>query len=375
MDCFLICYNMRENESSYLLIDCKKIKDNFRECERICNGKKICAVVKANAYGHGAVETSKLFVSLGASMLAVANINEAIELRNANIIVPILILGHTAVKDANLLVKYNLSQCIYSYFYAKALSDNLKVGANLSVHVKIDTGMHRLGFNYNDFDEIYSALELPKLNVEGIFTHLSSADSDKRFTHLQIARFEKLLVCLQDKNKEFKYIHAQNSAGLLGYNTPFNMVRLGIALYGISPINKFINNFSLGMDFITHITQIKKVNRLSRIGYNGKRNLVKKTIAVLPVGYADGLLRGYKRWLALNVNGYKCKVVGKICMDQMMIDVSKVKAVKVGDTVSMFRDKNALLSLSKGVKTIPYEIFCTLGKRQKRIYKNKINGR
>lgn len=361
------------NTKPCLTIDLNTLKENFLTLKGILKNKKICAVVKANAYGHGSVEVSKLFSSLGADYLAVANVNEGVALRKSNISTPILILGHTPIERVNDLVKYSLTQCVYSLKYATELSIN--ANGKLKIHLKIDTGMGRLGLApLTALNDIVALVKLKNLYVEGVFTHLSCADcvglEYDNYTLMQIERFSDLIETLELYGIRFEYTHALNSAGALRYNhLPFTMVRVGISLYGISPVQKYKDNFSTAIKLTAPITQIKLVNRGLRVGYSGEKLVDDKKVAVLPLGYADGILRAYQQDLKVEINGAPYPIIGNVCMDQMMIDITGSTNIKEGDVATILGGKyNGVEKLATDIQTIPYEIFCLLGSRVKRIY-------
>lgn len=364
-------------------IDLDCVKHNFNEIKKICDNK-ICCVIKADAYGHGAVALAKEYESLGASFFGVSNIDEALQLRRANITLPILIFGYTPVSDASLLAHNNISQCVYSLEYAQMLFKECeKQNVSVKIHIKVDTGMSRLGFYYqnpvedvNTIKEICKVNKLYRLDIEGIFTHFSSADEGTdTFTVKQLDNFNNLLTKLDHIN--FKFVHASNSGAIEDFtNARFDMVRAGIILYGLSPSNDIRNKLDLKpvLSLKSVISHIKTIKTGAVVSY-GRDFTAKKdmTIATIPIGYADG----YTRILADNggeilVSGKRCKIIGRICMDQLMVDLGDLEDVKIGDIVTIIgNDKKECISADEIARlrsTINYEVICDIGARVPRVY-------
>ena len=282
-------------------INLDNLEHNIKEVKRNINKNTlIMAVVKANAYGHGAVEVSKVFLENGGDRLAVATLSEAIELRLNEIDAPILILGYTPKSQYSQILKYNLIPTIYDYEFAKALSEEAtKLGVVGKIHIKIDSGLGRIGFLPSDetISEIIKISKLPNIEIEGIFTHFAKADEmDKIYTRLQYNRFIDIVNKLEDKGVYIPIKHVSNSAAIINmpeYN--LNMVRAGIMLYGLYPSNKFNkNNIKLkpAMTLKAKISNIKEVSEGTGISY-GQIFVTKRKskIATIPIGYADGLTR------------------------------------------------------------------------------------
>lgn len=363
-------------------IDLDAIAYNMRNIKKITkDGIEIMGVVKADAYGHGAVEVAKVILYNGATRLGVAMVDEGIQLRKNNICVPILILGYTPEAKLDDVVKYDITQTIFTYEMALQLSNiAVKYGKIAKVHIKIDTGMGRIGFvaTKNPADEIEKISKLPNLDLEGIYTHFATSDeADKSFTILQKQRFIDTIKSLEEKDIKFKVIHAANSAGIMDFeDMDFTMERAGIVLYGMYPsdnVKKERLALKPAMSIKTHISFVKHVSEGESISYG--RTFVTKTdsvIATVPVGYADGYLRAMQRGGRVIVNGEYAPVVGRVCMDQFMIDVTGIPNVRQGDTVIiMGHDGDKCVSaeeMANVMDTINYEVVCTIGKRVPREY-------
>lgn len=352
---------------------------------------KLMAIVKADGYGHGAIEVAKTCLYNGANFLGVAIIDEALELRNNNIHEPILILGYTKDSRLSLVVEYNITQTIFSYEMAKKLSKEAVIlNKKVNVHIKIDTGMGRLGFypNEDTVKEIIKISKLKFIKITGIFTHFANADNiDKSFTIEQIKRFNNLLELLKNNKFDFNNIdiHASNSGGILDFNKlsnrfnfNFNMVRAGIIIYGLYPSEYVEKSISLkpAMSLKTHISFIKEVEANTSISYGSTYITNKKSkIASIPVGYADGYARCLSNKARVIINGYYCNVIGRICMDQFMVDVTHIEDVKIEDNVILMGSNNFNNNFNISVEelanlqgTINYEIVCNIGKRVPRVF-------
>ncbi|HSH34795.1 alanine racemase [Schnuerera sp.] len=363
-------------------IDLDNLAHNMREVKRNTReGVLITAVVKANAYGHGSIQSAKTFLENGADRLAVATLSEAIELRNANIDVPILILGYTPKKQYSLVVKHNIIQTIYDYENAKAFS---KVARDLNktgiIHLKIDSGMGRLGFLPKDeaVEEIIKIFNLPNIKVEGIFTHFATADeNDKTYTNLQYKRFMKIIENLEEKGISIPIKHVSNSAAIIDlpeYN--LNMVRAGIMIYGFYPsheVNKDRMDLKPAMTLKAKISNIKQVPKGTGISY-GQIFITEgeSKIATIPIGYADGFTRMLTSKAEVFLKGQRVPIVGKICMDQCMLDITGLEDVNVEDEVVLFgygeEGYPHVDEVAEKLGTINYEIVCMIGRRVPRVY-------
>ncbi len=344
---------------------------------------KICCVIKANAYGHGAVRLAQEYSCAGADFFAVANIDEAMQLRENGVKLPILILGYTDPRCAGMLGNNDIVQCVFSYTYALKLNEYAKKeNVCVKIHLKLDTGMGRLGFLCTDADlkEAAKVANMEHLKIKGVFTHLSFADEGKsgsEYTRMQIEKFNASVAYLESLGIRFELKHCSNSAGAFDYpEASFDMVRCGIALYGCQS-DKMINKCDLkpAMTLKTIISFIKTIPEGALISYGGKfkANSAAK-IATLPIGYADGLWRSnFSNSLEVCVKGHYVPIVGKICMDQCMIDISGLDDINVGDEVVIFGEESGhtVDDVARLNNTISYEILCSVGMRVPRIYKTK----
>ena len=372
---------LKEARPAILEINLDNLAYNIRNLrEKVGKDTLIMAIVKANGYGHGAISSSKVFLENGADRLGVSILPEGMELRKSGIEAPILILKYTPPSQYRNIIEYNLIQNIYSYEDAKKLSDvAVELGKKATIHIKIDTGMGRIGFypSSKSVGEIIKISKLPKIEIEGIFTHFAKSDEkDKEFTRIQFQRFMDIVERIEAKGLYIKIKHASNSAAtidLMKYN--LNMIRPGLLLYGHYPSSEVVkNNLKImpAMTLKSSISNIKTVGKGSGISYGHTYVTEKRTrIATLPIGYADGYSRMLTGRASVCIKGERVKVVGKICMDQMMIDVTGIKDVKIGDDVILFgynEGQPSVEEIASWLGTINYEIVCMMSRRVPRVY-------
>lgn len=365
------------------LIDLDAIAYNIRSLKQVTHpGTKFMAVVKADAYGHGAVKVAKTALKSRAHWLGVARLEEALELRDAGITAPILIFGYVHPDQTDTLVDLDLATTVFNPEMAQALSENNRTGKPLKIHIKVDTGMGRVGMIVRDNPvirkEIKTICSLPHLHVQGIYTHFASADSpDTTYTEKQIKLFSDLLSNLKTEKMEFELCHAANSAGVINYpDSHFNMVRAGIALYGCYPSNqKDTSRITLkpAMTLKSIVASIKDVPEDFCVSYGMTYKTNKKTrLASIPIGYADGFSRKFSSNGFMLVNGYKAPIVGRVCMDQTMIDVGHIPDIAPGDEVIVIGSQKNLHQtaedLAQQTGTINYEIVSALTARVKKSY-------
>ncbi|HCM88271.1 MULTISPECIES: alanine racemase [Vagococcus] len=359
--------------SSRLKINLDAIDFNIKEeIKRLNSSQTLYAVVKANGYGHGAVATAKTAIKAGARGLCVSNLNEALELREAEIKEPIIVLSYVEIEYINKAIQHDITLTATSLEWLMLLDK--KVKSPIKIHLKIDTGMGRIGLREeSEMKEAKKILENnPLIEFEGIFTHFSKADSqDFSYVELQKKRFVNALDIF---GREMKYIHTSNSATALWHGAwESNLIRFGDAMYGMNPSgNELEEPFKLkqALSLETKIIHIKKLPRGEKIGYGATyETLESEWIATLPIGYADGLVRDFQGFHVL-VDGKKCPIVGRICMDQCMIRLDQ--EYKTGTIVTIFGENkgtfNSIQSGAEFVKTINYEITCGLTDRLPRIY-------
>lgn len=365
-------------------IDLQALSHNVREIRRITIPEaEVMAVVKANAYGHGAVEVSRTALANGASRLAVARSAEGRELRMAGIQAPILVLGYTPLSLISEIAEYELEQTIYGKEYALAVNEQAgKIGAKIPVHVKVDTGMGRIGvvagttLSVNDIKKIASQ---PFLDPVGIFTHFAAADSaDKSYTKSQLEKFLIILDNLRRDGLEFPMRHCANSAAIIEFpESNLDLVRAGIIMYGLYPSDEVSRRITVkpAMSFKTTVAQVKKVPPGFSVSY-GCTYVTDSpaVIATLPVGYADGYSRLLSSRGEVLVGGRRAPVIGRVCMDQFMINIVNIPGVAPGDEVVLFgRQGDDFISvedIGEWIGTINYEVICMVGIRVPRIYIN-----
>lgn len=359
-------------------IDLAAVEHNIREIKKkIHGGAKFCAVVKADAYGHGAVPVANVALKLGASYLAVAMLSEAIELREAGITAPILILGPTPEDEAKELVDYGITPAVFTLSLAEAISrEAQRQQKTAKVHLKIDTGMSRIGVRPEAAGELGAAIAaLPGIELEGVFSHFALADSrNKDYAKEQLARFELAIAKLKEKGIEIPLKHLANSAATLEMpETHFDMVRMGVIIYGLWPSAEVEHVVDLkpAMKVKGHLALVKTMHPGETIGYGRTYTVAKESrIATLPIGYADGYIRALAGKAAVEfADGRRAPVVGRICMDQCMLDVTGIAEAKEGSEVVIFgSDTLTADEVAEWLGTINYEVVCLMSPRIPRIY-------
>ncbi|EJB64716.1 alanine racemase [Helicobacter pylori] len=372
--------------ASFVEVNTHSLRHNFNAVKSIVP-KDACvmAVVKANAYGAGALKASEIFLQEGANYLGVATLDEALELRSHFSQTPILILGYSPNANASMLIDNDLSAMVFSLEQAEVFSQvALKSQKRLKIHLKIDTGMHRLGLEptFKSIETIKKIRALKGLEVEGIFTHLSNADANiKTHAKNQMKAFNAFLEQLLDQKIEFQYRHAYNSAGILSLcngneNRFLNLYRPGIMLYGFYPSNEMKESSQTILKNVislkARIVQIKRVKKGEFIGYGEHFYTNEETlVGVLALGYADGLVRALGNRIQVAINNQLAPLIGKVCMDQCFVKLNDIEA-KEGDEVILFGDKSAKANDASEIavllNTIPYETISTLSKRLERVY-------
>ncbi len=364
-------------------VDLDAIAHNMREIRKITDkNAQIMAVVKADAYGHGFLETAKTLLDNGADRLAVAVLQEGKQLRSRGVDVPILILGASSPDDAEDLINFEITPNVFDLEFAKALSYEAEKKEKVTkVHIKLDTGMTRIGFVADDgdnskiIDEILQVSKLPYIEIEGIFSHFSTSDEfDREYTLMQFRRFMSVVNALEERGLHIPIRHICNSAGIMMYpEMHLDMVRPGVILYGMYPsdeVDKSRLDLIPAMTLKSRITLVKEVESGRGVSY-GKEYITDRNtkIATVPIGYADGYLRRIAEKGCMMVNGEKAPIIGRICMDQCMIDVTNVHNIDKGDEAIIFgREGITIDTLAEWLETINYEVACVIGKRIPRIY-------
>ena len=365
-------------------IDVDALIHNFNIIKQTAN-TKVCAVVKANAYGHGVDIVAPLLQQAGADFFAVSNIEEALELRELGITKPILILGYTPAEYVQQLATHEISQCVYSLDYANELSAGAaKYNVKIKVHLKLDTGMSRIGFDCRS-DEIVgigdaiSAAKLDCFDIEGVFTHFAVSDRNELqedgFTAEQYNRFCKAIDALKAHGIDPEYKHCCNSAALcLDSDKHLNMCRAGIVLYGLTPSIdlELPQDFKPVMSFKSVVSQVKNIRCGDTVSYGRTFKAQKDMrIATISAGYADGYYRLLSNKAFVLINGKRAKIIGRVCMDQFCVDVSDIPDVKRGDEVVLFGDGLPVEELADIVGTINYELVCAVSSRVIRVKKGQ----
>ena len=365
---------------SWIEIDLDALRYNLSKLLTLLHeGTSLMAVVKADAYGHGLIAVANYCQKMGTDAYAVATIDEGIKLRKAGIDGEILILGYTHPIRAKELNKYRLIQSIVDYDHALTLS---QCGYHLDVHIKIDSGMHRLGFEINDFEKIIKLYKYQNLHIKGYFTHLCVSDSNKEYdilyTKKQIKDFYQLINQIKRKHYKVGKIHIQSSYGLINYpEIKCDYVRIGIFMYGVkSNKNDYLKeklNLKPVLSIRARIAMIHDLPKGANLGYGltyqAKRDSI---IATIPIGYGDGLPRQLSTNGYVLVKGVECPIVGRICMDQMLIDVSEVNDLSNNEIVTIIgidgHNEICIEQLAQVTKTISNEILCQIGSRLPKVY-------
>ena len=374
-----------ERSRTWAEISLDSIEHNYRAMRaRLPEGCRFLAVVKADAYGHGAVKVARLLEKCGADYLAVACFSEALELRQAGVALPILILGYTAPELAVELAELNITQAVGDFGMAIELSRRLaEAGKTLKIHIKLETGMGRTGFysgDEGDFLRLKQTLSLPGLDAEGIFTHFAVSDEPREleYTQTQFRRFMDTMALLEkETGYSFKIRHCTNSGAMINYPQVYlDMVRPGLALYGMYPAAEHgALELRPAMQLKSRIAMITNHKKGDSISYGRTFRADRDMrVAVLPIGYADGLHRVLSNRLEVLINGRRCRQIGRICMDMCMVDVTGLPGVKPGDIATIFgHDGEAFIpveELAEKAGTISYELVCAVSRRVPRVYED-----
>ncbi|MBQ7778075.1 MAG: alanine racemase [Oscillibacter sp.] len=362
-------------------IDLDALEHNYRRAREIVGpGVKYLGVVKADAYGHGAVQVARKLEQLGTDYLAVSSLDEARELRHGGVNAPILILGHTPPEMVPELIRYRITQAVSALSKAREYSAQaVACGGTLKVHMKVDTGMSRLGFLVRGrhfeggVQGILDACALPGLETEGIFTHFAVSDADdepsEEYTHEQFAVFMAVIGALAERGCTFAIRHCANSGALARYPEMYlDMVRPGIALYGMGADAEPLGLRPV-MRLMSSVSTIKVHDPDTDVSYGRLyRTEGKERVGVLPIGYADGFFRALSGRVSVMTDSGPAPQLGRICMDMCMVDLTDLPDVHVGDTVEIFGRRQSVDLLAELAGTIPYELTCAVSKRVPRRY-------
>ncbi len=361
-------------------IDLDAVEYNYNNTRaKLPQGCKLLGVIKADAYGHGAVELAR-FLENKCDFFGVACIEEAVELKKTGIKTPILILGYVAPAFYDLVVKYDIRIPVFSYDTAKALSDEaVKQGKTVPFHFCIDTGMSRIGFQVNEesADICKEICALPNIEAEGLFSHFATADeSDLTKALAQREKYKKFVEMLESRGIQIPIKHLNNSAGIMNFDEYFDMCRMGIILYGLYPseeVDKSLLDIKPAMSWLTHISHIKTLEAGREVSYGGTfKTTEPSVIATIPVGYADGYPRCLSNKGKVIINGQYAPIVGRVCMDQFMVDVTDVDGAELDSIVTLVgKDGDAELSMeevSNAAYSFNYELPCRVARRVPRTY-------
>jgi len=369
-----------ELSNTWVNIDLDAIAANYLAVQEKAEGAQVCAVVKADAYGHGAVAVAKHLQTVGADFFAVSSVAEAVQLRNGGIDDPILLLGHTPTALYREVLEYGLRPAIFDENEAKALSEmTAQVGRSARIHLVVDTGMGRIGFQVSQeaADACARIAQMPGIMVEGLFTHYArAAEVDPTNALQQATLFHEFQKLLRGRGVRVPLCHGDNSAGIMHFGCGFQMVRAGIALYGVYPseeMDKSLLPLKPAMQWETAVSFVKTLPAGRPISYGGTYVTDRQTVvATIPVGYADGYRRSLSNRFYVLIHGKKAPILGRVCMDQTMVDVTDIPGVKSGDRVVLMGiDGEQTISvevLAEAAGSFSYEQMCDLSHRVTRVY-------
>ncbi|WP_456400097.1 alanine racemase [Persephonella sp.] len=353
---------------SWAEIDSKRLLENSKNIFNYVK-KDILAVVKADAYGHGSVVVSKIFENLDyVKKLCVATSEEGKELREEGITKDILVLGGLLKEELDQFLEYRLQPVISDFSQLELIPDEFSI----PIHLKFDTGMNRLGFNISELEKVLYLIKKKKIKIEGLMSHFPSADVDEELTESQIKKFKKIVDTFSKNSISPKYIHIQNSAGLIYECSYCNSVRIGISLYGEKPMEKFPISVKTVMSVKSKLISIKSLKKGDKVSYGGTFTADKNMkIGIVAFGYADGLPRNLSNKGYFIINNKRAKILGNVTMDMTIVDLSDIQNVNIGDDVLIIgkngSEEISFNDLANLCETIPYEIMCRISKRVKRI--------
>lgn len=365
---------------TWVEVNLDAIQANVTALRRLARSPHLMAIVKANGYGHGALPVAEAALSAGADWLGVASVEEGANLRQGGIAAPILVLGYVAPGQAEEVIQHDLRVAMFDLNLADALAQAARsAGGRAHVHLKIDTGMSRVGLRPDEVSEFARSLkDLPEVEVEGVFTHFAAADDPSRdeYTAQQVAGFEKALAELKAVGITPTIRHAANTAGLLIHpESHYDMVRAGIAMYGLPPDPAVDWPVSLtpALSWKSRIGMVKWIEPETAVSYGCTyHSQGRERIATIPVGYADGYSRRLSNNADVLIGGHRCSVVGRVCMDQLLVRVPDGVVAAVGDEVVLIGEQGGeritATELAQRIETINYEVICSIGQRVPRIY-------
>ena len=359
-------------DNTYVTVDLEVIAANYRKIREKA-GVRVMAVIKADGYGHGAVPIAKK-LEKECDFFGVATLSEAVELRNAGVTAPILVLSPMHPETFERAVQLDLRPAIFCYEDAVALSEVAqKLGKTAPFHIAVDTGMSRIGFQVTetDADICKKICQLPGLQAEGLFSHFATADGvDLTKTNAQAEKFRAFDEMLKARGIAIPIRHLDNSAGIQKFGAHYEMVRAGIILYGLEPsCHVDITGLKPALSWYSRVAFVKILEPGREIGYGGTFVTEKPTrVATVPVGYADGYRRALSNKFYVLVRGQKAPILGRICMDQLMVDVTDIPNVKIGDQVTLLGETITAEEMGEAAGSFNYETVCAIGKRVPRYY-------
>ena len=358
-------------------VNLQTLKENYFKLQAFTRSEMM-PIVKADAYGHGVIPVVKTLIACGVQRYGVALLEEALEIKAVFPELTVMVLGATEPDQSDVLVKEEIIPAIFQLSQAQALSDAaVKQNRTARLHIKIDTGMNRIGFRERDFAHIIKIAALPNLFIEGIFTHLATSDQrDLSFAREQLNRFQSLYDKLKKAGLTIPIRHAANSAAILQFSeSHFELVRPGISLYGFTPSSQISGAVGLEpvMAWKARISHIKGIKTGETVSYGRTFQAAYPTrVATIPVGYADGLRRALSNQGEMLIHGRRSTMIGRICMDQTMLEVTKIPGVQVGDIVTILGkdgyDQITATEMAEWMGTISYEVVCGISKRVPRVY-------
>jgi len=367
-----------EMANTYAVIDLDIICENYRNIKEKA-GKPVMAVIKADGYGHGAVPVAKALLP-DCDLFGVSSVAEAVELRNAGVETPILLLGHTHPQLFETVVEHDLRVAIFCYEDAKALSEmSEKLGKTGYIHIAVDTGMSRIGFQVTEesADICKKIASLPGLVIEGVFSHFATADAvDLTKTHAQAARYEEFIGMLEARGVKIPVKHLDNSAGIMHFGAHADMVRAGIILYGLYPsadVEKTLLAVRPAMSWHSRVSHVKTLPAGRELSYGGTYTTTGDTVvATVAAGYADGYRRSLSGRFYVLIRGKKAPILGRVCMDQFMVDVTDIPGVQSGDRVTLMgkdgEEEISAETIAAAAGSFNYEQVCDLSRRVERVY-------
>ena len=358
-------------------VNLQTLRENYFKLQAYTQSEMM-PIVKADAYGHGLIPVVKTLIACGVRRFGVALLEEALEIKEVFPELAVMVIGATDLEQSDTLVREGIIPSIFQLSQAQALSDAaVKLNQTAKLHIKIDTGMNRIGFREADLAKILKISAMPNLFIEGIFTHFATSDqSDLSFAREQLKRFESIYTKLKNSGLKIPIRHAANSAAILQFpESHFELVRPGIALYGLSPSAQVGGNVGLEpvMSWKAKVSNVKSIKTGETVSYGRTFQAAYPTcVATIPVGYADGLRRSLSNQGEMLIHGKRSMMIGRVCMDQTMLEVTKIKKVNVGDVVTILGkdgyDQITATEMADWLGTISYEVICGISKRVPRVY-------